>query len=174
MDRIDEPDRPVWVTAQALSYGRTMALHLVQDLVRRLLGVGPGNSPDEVEMALATRLPGLMPDEAEVQLTYLRYLLQLPLPADDAERLARLEPTLLPDRTLGAALRLIRAIARQGPLIIVLEDLHWADASSAEFVKGLLAVVDEVPILLVCSAREELAAPGWDVLRSRASGSAGR
>jgi predicted ATPase len=54
-------------------------------------------------------------------------------------------------------------MAEQRPLVLVLEDLHWADDGLLDFVDELLDWVTDVPLLVVCSARPELLErrPGW-------------
>jgi class 3 adenylate cyclase/tetratricopeptide (TPR) repeat protein len=51
--------------------------------------------------------------------------------------------------------RYLEAIARLAPLVLVLEDVHWADEGSLDFI-DFLARWAEAPILLVCLARHEL------------------
>ena len=45
--------------------------------------------------------------------------------------------------------RFFAAIAEQQPLVIVLEDLHWADAASLEALRYLARTLDESAILLI-------------------------
>ena len=58
--------------------------------------------------------------------------------------------------------RFFEALAERGPLVLVFEDLHWADEGLLDFVDHL---VDGrgVPLLVVCTARPELLErrPGW-------------
>src|SRR5438445_182946 len=59
--------------------------------------------------------------------------------------------------------RFIEALADQRPLVLVLEDLHWADEGLLDFVDELVDWLTGVPLLVVCSARPELLErrPGW-------------
>jgi class 3 adenylate cyclase len=59
--------------------------------------------------------------------------------------------------------RFLESIAEGGPVVLVFEDLHWADDGLLEFVDGLVDWVDGVPLLFVCTARPELLErrPGW-------------
>jgi predicted ATPase len=51
------------------------------------------------------------------------------------------------------------ALSAQAPLLIVVEDLHWADHSTMEFLDLLVEEVRTKPILLVSAFRPELASP---------------
>ena len=59
--------------------------------------------------------------------------------------------------------RFLEALAERGPLVLVFEDLHWADDGLLDFVDHLVDWASEVPLLVVCTARPELLSrrPGW-------------
>ncbi len=59
--------------------------------------------------------------------------------------------------------RYLEALAERRPLVLVLEDLHWADDGLLDFVDELVDWLRGVPLLVVCSARPELLErrPGW-------------
>ena len=50
----------------------------------------------------------------------------------------------------------IEALAEARPLVLVFEDLHWADEALLEFVEQLADYAEGVPLLLVGTARPEL------------------
>jgi class 3 adenylate cyclase/tetratricopeptide (TPR) repeat protein len=57
----------------------------------------------------------------------------------------------------------LESLAEQRPLVVVIDDLQWADDGLLDFVDGLLDLVEGVPLLVVCCARPELLErrPGW-------------
>ena len=57
----------------------------------------------------------------------------------------------------------IELLAEDGPTVLVVEDLHWADAALLDFLEHLADHAEGVPLLLVATARPELyeRAPGW-------------
>jgi predicted ATPase/DNA-binding SARP family transcriptional activator len=62
-----------------------------------------------------------------------------------------------------AVSRLLEALARERALVVVLEDLHWAEPTFLDLVEHLAGRACNAPILLVCLARPELleARPHW-------------
>ena len=60
--------------------------------------------------------------------------------------------------------RLFAALARERPLVLVFEDMHWADPGLLELVESLGTAAEPVPLLLLCVGRPELLAarPEWD------------
>ena len=59
--------------------------------------------------------------------------------------------------------RFFEALAERGPLVLVFDDLHWADDGLLDFVDHLVEWARGVPLLVVCTARPELLErrPGW-------------
>jgi class 3 adenylate cyclase/tetratricopeptide (TPR) repeat protein len=57
----------------------------------------------------------------------------------------------------------LEAIADQRPLVVVIDDLQWADDGLLDFVDGVVDLVEGVPLLVVCCARPELLErrPAW-------------
>jgi len=60
-----------------------------------------------------------------------------------------------PTRLLAAAADAVRAVAAQTPLVLVVEDLHWADASTRGLVSFLARAIREDPVLLLVTVRSE-------------------
>jgi len=57
----------------------------------------------------------------------------------------------------------LELLAEERPLVVVIEDLHWADDTLLDFVDHLVEWAGGVPLLVVCTARPELLErrPGW-------------
>lgn len=74
------------------------------------------------------------------------------------------------DETHWGIRQLFEALARDGPLIVVLEDLHWAAPTFLDLVEYIARLADSAPILFLGSARPELleVRPEWAKPRSRA------
>jgi predicted ATPase len=62
-----------------------------------------------------------------------------------------------------AARRLLETLARRRPLLVVLDDLHWAEPTFLDLVQALAAQAEQAPMLLLCLARPELLEqrPAW-------------
>ena len=67
------------------------------------------------------------------------------------------------EESFAAWRRLLEAAAEQRPLVLVFEDLHWADDGLLDFVDHLADWATTVPLLIVGTARPELLdrRPGW-------------
>ena len=97
---------------------------------------------------------------------------------DDCGPSAPFLGVLLPERgapppgdraTVFEAIRCaFRAIARRGPAIVFLDDLHWADATTCELLPSLAAAMSEEPLLLVGAYRSDEITRGHPLRRMRA------
>lgn len=62
-------------------------------------------------------------------------------------------------RTLELFVALIHAMSNSAPLLLVVEDLHWADPSTLEAIGRLLGALSDTPILVMGTARTEFECP---------------
>ena len=72
------------------------------------------------------------------------------------------DPQQIRDRLFSAVRSLVEAVSRQRPVVIALEDIHWADEGMLDLIEYLARWV-RGPALIVCMARDELLdrRPGW-------------
>src|SRR5262249_1900259 len=90
---------------------------------------------------------GVVTDEAEAQWVH-RQLRPLAGLAENG--------TGSQEESFAAWRRFLEALAEQEPLVLVLEDLHWADDALLDFVDGLVERTSGVPMLVLGTARPEL------------------
>src|SRR5262249_36605490 len=90
------------------------------------------------------------------------YLLHLIDPGEGGDALAGLSPEVVKARTFETLRELSRRLAARAPLVLVVEDLHWIDRTSEEFLTTLVEVVAGTKILLVTTHRPGYRAPWMD------------
>nr|WP_280954636.1 AAA family ATPase [Phyllobacterium sophorae] len=75
------------------------------------------------------------------------------------------------EETAWAVRKLFEAVARGHPLVVVVDDLHWAESTFIELIEYLAEFSRDFPILLICIARTELfdTHPGWGAGRRNAT-----
>jgi class 3 adenylate cyclase/predicted ATPase len=126
--------------------------------------------PDSVplEQAKAHLVDGLLPwltGTADTRLAHAQALGQIiGLDFSGSPALQGLGPTALRQRAFAALTSHLRALGTAGRVpVLLLEDLHWADDASLDFVQTLLQDVDAPPVALLASARPELLErrPDW-------------
>ena len=157
-----------WVEGRCLSYGTSIAYLLWLDVLRGLLGVTVEDSPVAVRDALRERVRTLCPEHFESVYPYLGRLMSLPLEAEDEARIRDLEGEKLKSGTFRAMETLIQCAAGERPLVLVCEDLHWADPTSMELLERLLALTDRTSLLLICVFRPQTEHGSWRVKETAA------
>jgi predicted ATPase len=100
--------------------------------------------------------------EAEDTAVYLADLLGLPLRPGEAIQTEA--PDVLQSRYIAATHRLLRGLAARGPVVVVCEDIHWADPASIDVARQLMPLAGQLPILFVAAMRAETDAPGWALI----------
>ena len=162
--QVAEADGFGWVEAGTVSYGRNLPLHLAIDLVRVLIGLPePLESipAREASERVTKRLHDLVgADDAELD-PILSHLLSLPIDEVGADRLAHMEPHTLRLRYSEAISSLVTASAQRQPLVVVCDDVHWADDASVDLLLPLVATTTVLPVLWLMASRAERDVPGW-------------
>ncbi|MBN1204105.1 MAG: protein kinase [Myxococcaceae bacterium] len=135
------------------------AYGLLGQAVRRLCGVVHGEPLEARREKLARRtcrylLPEQMKDTAE----FLGELCGVPFGVEDSPKLraAREDPRLMSQQVMRAMVSFLRAELAQGPVLLVLEDLHWGDAPTVRLVDEVLGALAECPLVVLALARPEV------------------
>jgi class 3 adenylate cyclase len=150
-----------WAVGRAVSYGENVSYLLVRDLFRHFLGVGSGTPLSEVVDALESELDEFLPEKKADIFPFLAHLLELPLAEESAQRLRYLTGEALHREILQAVQTLVTGRSQTHPLILVWEDLHWADPSSLSVLESLLDLIERCRLLLVLIFRPRPGSRIW-------------
>jgi serine/threonine protein kinase/predicted ATPase len=144
-------DGDVVVEWRAVQHHQHSSLHPVIDYFDRLLG---GPSPDRLDR-LARHLQALGFDDSQVGL----FALLLGIPAGGRYASPDLTPLARKERTLELILDWFAERARRKPLLVVAEDLHWADPTTMELLERLAELADSVRLMVVFVFRPDMELP---------------
>jgi class 3 adenylate cyclase len=154
----------LWVEGRCLSFGQGFAYHLLIDLIRSIIRVPEAAGEEKTHTTLCTFTEDLFGESAMEVYPYLGHLLSLNLTGAALDRVQLGDPQALRTQYLNAIRRLLQALSTRSPLVLVLEDLHWADPSSTSLLVELLRLVSAVPILFCLVSRPEHDTPGWKLV----------
>jgi len=157
-----------WIEGRCLSYATNTAYQVWLDIVRRLLRVAPDDLHAAVRGALEESVRTSCPDCYADVYPYVARLLSLSLDKESEAVLQGLRAQELKLSTFRAMHTLIERAAQRRPLVLVCEDLHWADPTSLELLEQLLPWTNRVPLLILCVLRPERRHGCWRIVETAA------
>jgi class 3 adenylate cyclase/tetratricopeptide (TPR) repeat protein len=143
-------DRADVAQGRCLSYGQGITYWPLVQALRDVLHLSGTESPEITRHAL-TEAIGRAPDRDELVEPLLALLGKAGLPGGN-------------EQTFWSVRRLFEELASRRPVVLNIDDLHWAEPTLLELLKRLREEVTDVPLLLLCQARPELLEmhPGWN------------
>ena len=135
--------------AQCLSYGSVVPYLPVLDLLRAACRLSESDTPEVTSEKLRRALEELGLDGGELA-PYLLHALGV---KEGSQDLAVQNHEALKTRIFEVLRQSLRRRARQRPLVLVVEDLHWIDATSQEFFDSLVDGLAGTAIVLICTYR---------------------
>ncbi len=150
-----------WVMGRCTAYSQGVAYRLITDILRDLLAVTETSDELATRTALAKLTGELLGEEQLEVYPYLGSLLSLKLEGEAVAKVEISDPQALQTQYQLAVQRLLLAIIKHQPLILVLEDLHWADSASIDLLIKLLPLIENGPLLLCLVTRLERNSAGW-------------
>ena len=142
-----------WVEAGCLTTGGDLPYHLARECLRGLLEVV--DEPDPAAVRRAAQGAAARLTELEDAAPLLARLLDLPPTPGDEATLAGLDGRAIQRRLARALRALIASLASDTALVLLAEDVHWIDPSSAELLAEVLPVVSAQPVLVCLTMRSE-------------------
>ena len=143
------PELIHWRQGRCLPYGDGVTFWALGEMVKAQAGILEGDDEAEAGRKLSAAVADPWIE------SHLRPLVGLPggaAAAGDAR-----------EEAFTAWRRYFEGLADERPLVLVFEDLHWADDNLLDFVDNLVDWTSGVPLLVVATARPELLTrrPGW-------------
>ena len=145
-----------WRHGRSLPYGEGVSFWALGEMVKAQAGMLESDGPVETEAKLRQAVERFVEDATDAAWIERRLRPLAGLDSDEATGDHR-------DEAFAAWRRYLEAIADERPLVLVFEDLHWADDALLDFVDYLVDRASGVPLLVLCTARPELLTrrSGW-------------
>jgi len=141
--------RATWLQGSAVSFGGALPFHPLIDLLKQAFSVQPGDTDADIDDRIA-RATTTFGEDFRTSAQFLRALLSIDS-ADSA--LTRLDPQLRRAGIFEAITQFLHASSDARPLIVVLEDLHWMDPATGEFLAMMAERLVSGRILLCATHR---------------------
>src|SRR5215203_1863257 len=152
----ERPELVIWRQGRCLPYGDGITFWALGEIVKAQAGILESDPPAEVTAKLEAAVAALVADPADAEWLKARIAPLLGIAGPDGVKAERAE-------LFAAWRRFAEAIAAARPLVLVVEDLHWADPAMLEFLEYLVEHSADLPLLILATARPELLErqPGW-------------
>ncbi len=149
------PEVLYWRQGRSLPYGEETPFWALAEIVKAHAGILRTDDPEAAEQKLRRAVRTALTDETEAAWVESRMhaLVGLQVGGDDPGRL----------ESFAAWRRFFEALATLRPVVLVFEDIHWADEGLLEFIDHLTAWAAGAPMLIVCTTRPAIFErhPGW-------------
>ena len=151
-----DPELIYWRQGRSLPYGEGISFWALGEMVKAHAGILETDAKDEAEQKAPV-------DRRSCPAGRRRRMDSQPSPPVGGDRGRRGRGVRARRRRLPRWRGFLEGIADQSPLVLVFEDLHWADEGLLDFVDHLVDWATRVPLLVVGTARPELLArrPAW-------------
>ena len=144
-----------YLEGQCLHYGSAMPFGPLIDILKSYFGV----EEVEAEIVVKGRMADKLRQLDEDMVDYLPFLFDaLSLKVDD-ERYLRMENQYKRSKLFEAIALILAKESSDKPLVVVIEDLHWIDQASEEFLTYLMSNISNSRILLLLLYRPEYNTP---------------
>jgi len=161
-----DSDLVTWRQGRSPPYGEGITYLALAEVVKAEAGILENDTADRVERRLARMVEHALADDPASGPRIADHLRRLVGAAGDAPVVAGRR-----EEAFAAWRRFLHGLASRRPLVLVLEDLHWADDALLDFLEELLEPAsgraEPVPLLAVVTARPELLErrPAWQQTR---------
>jgi class 3 adenylate cyclase/tetratricopeptide (TPR) repeat protein len=127
---------------RCLPYGEGITYWPIAEVMKQAASIDDVHSREEAKARIAALLP-----EAEEKEAIVRGV---------AGALALSEGPSRPEETAWAIRKLFAVLADRSPLVLVFDDIHWAEQAFLDVIEHVATMSGDVPLLLLCIARPEL------------------
>jgi class 3 adenylate cyclase/tetratricopeptide (TPR) repeat protein len=147
-----------WRLGRSLPYGEGVSFWALAEMVKAQAGILESDTAGQAEAKLAAMAADVMPGAADADWVFRHLGALVGLGGDGSPFSGDRR-----EEAFAAWRYFFEALAESRPLVLVFEDLHWADEGLLDFVDYVVDWAGGVPLLVVGSARPELLErrPGW-------------
>ena len=148
-------DEVMVLGGRCLSYGDGITFWPLAEVLRQAAGIVPDDSEEDAHIKLKNQFGEQLADATS------RIESGMGLSPDQYGK----------DELFWGVRVAFQELAQRGPLVLVFDDIHWAEATFLDLVEDIVDASPAVPLLLVCTARRELQEdrPGFAAGRRTAS-----
>jgi class 3 adenylate cyclase/tetratricopeptide (TPR) repeat protein len=153
------PEGLRWLEGRCQSYTQSTSYAPIIEILKNVMGLRPAEPPAIARTKLRAALRSLTGPRVDQVQSALAHLLGVDLGPGQPAALA--DARALQSQLVVAARAILESLAARGPVVLAVEDIHWADAASIELLTVLLELTDLLPLMVLVTSRPEREGESW-------------
>ena len=141
--------RVTLLEGRAISIGKNLSFHPIIDLLKQWAGIAEDDHEIKAFQKLENAVRAVHPEETEEILPFLATLMGMKLTGKYAERIRDIDGEALEKLILKNVRELLIKGSASRPAVFLMEDLHWADASSIDLLESLCRLAENHKIVFI-------------------------
>ena len=151
-----------WLEGRCVSIGESMGYWVFIDMLRGYLDFAEDDTPETLREKIVSSMSDLFPQRWQEIVPYVANLLSVRKGEWD-DRIRNLPPEQIKQQTFFVLRDVFFALSQQKPLLLIFEDLHWADSLSLDMVNLLMDDLTRSPLMLLCVHRPYKEHRSWHI-----------
>lgn len=143
----------LWLEGRAGSFSKALSYWPFLQIMKNCAGITEEDDERDAWEKLKSKVTSLFPGQVAEILPYLASLLALEVRDELEERVKYLDGEAMGRQIFRATRRFFERLSLRYPLLLVFEDLHWADQSSVDLLEHLFPLAREVPLMICFVSR---------------------
>ncbi len=152
-------DEVRWLVGRTLSFSQSISYWPFLEIIKSAVGVTEADGPAESRTKLERRVGSLLPEQLPEVAPYLEMLLGLEVKEEWRDRVQYLDGEAMGRQIYRSCRLFFERLARERPLVLMFEDLHWIDTSSGGLLEHLLPLTSTEPLLICGVSRPDRETP---------------
>ena len=145
----------LWLEGRTLSYGHKISYWPFREILWQCASITEDDSDTRAWEKFEAKIIDLFPSESGEILPYLASLIGLEVKGPIGENLQRMDGESMRSQIYVSSRRFFERLAQNRPLVLIFEDLHWADESTVALIAHLFPLITRVPLLVCGVSRPE-------------------
>jgi predicted ATPase len=162
LKKSDEDAQHSWLRGDSLSYTQSISYHPWRQIIRQAIGAHEQDSPAEVRHKLGYVCDCCILPGGDVP--FLEAMLAVES-EESSKVVMGFQGEALTQRMIDATRGFLCGLAIESPLVIMFDDLHWADEASLNLLLNVVDLIATQSMLFICIARPDQAAASWTAIQ---------
>jgi predicted ATPase/class 3 adenylate cyclase len=152
-----------WLEGRCVSIGESIGYWVFIDILRSYLEFSGEDATEDRREKILEKMKSLFPQRWEEIVPYIGNLLSVRFGNQWDDRIRYLPPEQVKHQTFLTLRSVFLTLAQQKPLLLILEDMHWADNLSLDLLNLLMDDLILAPLMLLCVYRPDREHRSWHI-----------